>query len=185
MDKSCARPVSRCRAAGDTPVRGAWVGLAALFLATCAGSAGAEPIYARELVYRPLLLEDQAKVLVVTLELYAVIPEELERDLAGQRELREVLSRVFDRAYPSFYRAGWLPRRPRTESRQEVLHERVRVEVDRRHKGDVITYYNTVCDPDDLFNKKKYREGNESFTEYWDGLAAEVERCLKDRFGLR
>lgn len=83
------------------------------------------------------------------------------------------------------YRAGWQARRPRTEGRQELVHERVRVEVDRRRKGEVITYYNTVCDPDDLFNQKKYREGQESFAEYWDGLSAEVERCLRERFGVR
>lgn len=76
-------------------------------------------------------------------------------------------SRVFDRAYPSFYQAGWQTRRPRTEARQELVAERVRVELDRRRKGEVITYYNTPCDPDDLFNKKKYREGQESFAEYW------------------
>lgn len=168
-----ARGVGRCLAAA--------LGLALW----AAGPAAAEAIFARELVYKPFVPRDQAKVVVVALELYGSIPEELERDLPGQRELRETLSRIFDRAYPSFYRAGWQARRPRTEARQELVHERIRVEVDRRRKGDAIVYYNTVCDPDDLFNQKKYRDGLESFAEYWDGLAADVERCLRDRFGVR
>jgi hypothetical protein len=156
-----------------------------LLLGGAINAAQAEPIFARELVYKPYVPRDQAKVIVVVLELYAAIPEELEADLAGQRELRETLSRIFDRAYPSFYRAGWQARRPRTETRQELVHERVRVEVDRRRKGDSIVYHNQVCDPDDLFNQKKYREGQESFTEYWDGLARDIDRCLRERFGVR